>query len=287
MNIMRMKSGILGAMAAATASASFAQDALNNVADAERVGKPVDGGIWFPPSVGEVAEQGHALNVGLIWLSFIISIFVVVLLLIVIVRFRDTGKEPKRFSHNTPLEIAWTLIPVLVLVVLAVFSVPALRAQLSVPQADVLIKVTGLQWSWDYEYPEEGIYFNSYRLEKDELAEYGYRDDEYLFAVDNPMVVPVGKNVVLQITSDNVIHSWKLPSLYVMKDAVPGRTEVTFFNADREGLYFGQCSELCGKDHAYMPIVVKVVSEEEYQEWLDAAKEEFAQGPASVQIAMN
>ncbi len=282
MNMTKIKSGFLGVAASMIATASFAQAVS---LDDERVGKPTPDGTWFQPNVGDVAHQGYALNVGLIILSIVICLFVVALLLIVIVRFRDTGKEPRRFSHNTPLEIAWTLIPVLILVVLAVFSVPALRAQLSIPQADVVVKITGLQWSWDYEYIEEGVYFNSYRLEKEELAEYGYMEDEYLLAVDNPMVVPVNKNIVLQITSDNVIHSWKVPSMYVMKDAVPGRTEVTFFNADREGIYFGQCSELCGKDHAYMPIVVKVVSEEEYQEWLAGAKEEFASIPSAFEVA--
>ncbi len=274
MNLKKAGMGIFGALgAAALMMPAWAQDSLG---DLERVGKPTDGSMWFPPTSGEMAHQGQALNTALIYLSIVISIFVVVLLAIVIIRFRDKGEEPRRFSHNTPLEIAWTLIPVLILVVLAVFSVPALRTQLSAPEADVVIHATGSQWFWSYEYAEDGIAFDSYMLGRDELADYGYQDDEYLLAVDNAVVVPVGKNVVVQVTGSDVIHAWKVPSLYVMTDAVPGRTLVTWFNADKEGVYFGQCSELCGKDHSYMPIVVKVVSEEAYQEWMTMAKEEFA-----------
>ncbi len=279
MKVLNMKSTFYGAMAA------FASTGTLMAQELERVGKPTPGAVDWPPAVGEIAHQSHALNVALMWLCFVISLFVVALLIIVVFRFRDTGKEPRRFSHNTPLEIAWTLIPVLVLVVLAVFSVPALRNQVVIPEADVVIKATGYQWYWGYEYPEEGIAFDSILLQREELAEYGYQPDEYLLAVDNAVVVPVGKNVVVETTGADVIHSWKVPSFYSMADAVPGRTLVTWFNADREGLYFGQCSELCGKDHAYMPIAVKVVSEADYAAWLEDAKEEFATGPKSIDVA--
>lgn len=277
--MMKMKSSLAyGATAALFASSVFAQEL-------ERVGKPTQDGMWFQPAVGEKAQMAQALNTGLIYLCIAISLFVVVLLGIVIVKFRDTGKEPKRFTHNSMLEIAWTLVPVLVLVVLSIFSVPALLAQVTHPKADLVIKVTGNQWYWNYEYPEEGIVFDSIMLTREELAEYGYQDDEYLLAVDNAVVVPVNANVTVQMTAMQVIHSWKIPSLYVMADAVPGRTTIQSFKADKVGMYFGQCSELCGKNHAYMPIVLKVLSEEDYAEWLKGAKEEFAMAPARTQLA--
>ncbi len=276
-NKARIISAVLALSAAASATAA-------DIAEATRIGKPTPGGTWFPPSVGEMAKEGHALNVALIWLSIVISVFVCILLFIVIFRFRDKGNEPRRFSHNTPLEIAWTLIPVLILVVLAVFSVPALRTQVKVPEADIVIQATGYQWYWGYEYANEGISFDAIMLQKEELAEYGYSEDEYLLATDNAVVVPEGKNVVVQVTGGDVIHSWKVPSLYVMTDAVPGRTLMTWFNADEQGVYFGQCSELCGKDHAYMPIVVNVVSQEEYDAWV-AEQTGTAQAPSTLKVA--
>lgn len=245
------------------------------------VGKPTAGAIGLQPAVGEVALRTEALNHGLIWLSIAISLFVTVLLVIVVVRFRDTGKEPKRFSHNTPLEIAWTLIPVLILVVLAFFSVPALKAQLDHPEGEVVVRATGYQWYWSYEYPEEGVSFDSYMLQRDQLAEYGYEDDMYLLAVDNAVVVPENTDVIVEIQGADVIHAWKIPAFAVMADAVPGRTQVQHFNVPA-GTYFGQCSELCGKLHAYMPIEVRVVTQDEYQTWLEKQKS----GSASVAVPM-
>lgn len=261
------------------AGMAFAQDSLGEL---ERVGKPVPSGTSLQPAVTGVAEGAHRLNGGLNVLIIAISIFVCLLLIYVIFAFRDRGREPRRFSHNTPLEIAWTLIPVVILVVLAAYSLPQLKNQTIVPEGEVVVKVTGYQWYWSYEYPDEGIAFDSYMLEKEQLAEYGYTDDEYLLAVDNAMVVPVGVDVRVIVTAADVIHSWKVPSFAVQTDAVPGRAAETWFNAKKEGLYFGQCSELCGKLHAYMPIAVKVVSQEAYAEWLEAAKEEFAALPEAL-----
>ena len=264
MNFKSLSNGIL---AATVATSLFAQDGL------ERIGKPIPNGIGLQPAASEDAAVTHQLNNILLWLSVFLSLFVCVLLIIVVVKFRDTGKEPKRFSHNTPLEIAWTLIPVVILVILGVFSVPALMRQVSHPEGDVTIRVTGLQWSWDYEYPEEGVSFSSLMIRDKSLLEaYGYQQDEYLLAVDNPIVVPVGKDVIVEVTASDVIHSWKIPALAVQTDGVPGRTLVQHFRAEKEGVYFGQCSELCGKDHAYMPITLLVVSEEKYAQWLDEAK---------------
>ncbi len=264
-------------------SALMAQDGIN---DLERIGKPVDRGIDLQPAVGFQAETTHQLWDMLLILCVVLSVFVSVLLLIVVFRDRDRGREAKRFTHNTPLEIAWTLVPVLILVGFALFSVPALFLQTKIPEGDVVITATGYQWYWGYKYENEGVEFDSYMLPREELAAYGYEEDEYLLAVDNAVVVPVGKDVIVQVTGADVIHAWKIPSFAVHVDAVPGRTLTTYFNADREGIFFGQCSELCGKDHAYMPIVVKVVSQEVYDDWVSTqvASNEATQ---NTQVAMN
>lgn len=273
----------LGITSAMSAISAFAED---GVGDLERVGKPIQDGMWMQPAIGDQAVTTNQLNNILFWLSGIVVLFVTVLLIIVVIKFRDTGKEPRRFTHNTPLEIAWTLVPVLILVVLGVYSVPALLKQTRIPVGEVVIKATGNQWFWSYEYPEAGIAFDSYMLEKKDLAAFGYMDDEYLLAVDNAVIVPVNTDVVVQITASDVIHSWKIPAFAVASDAVPGRTMEQWFNATKEGIYFGQCSQLCGKSHAYMPIVVKVVSKEVYEKWV-AEKKKSASIAPTIQIAAN
>ncbi|MEY4305679.1 MAG: hypothetical protein RIT52_1854, partial [Pseudomonadota bacterium] len=177
-------------------------------------------------------------------------------------------------THNTPLEVLWTLVPVLVLVFIGSFSLPQLFKQQDFTEvkADLTIKVTGNQWFWSYEYPDEGVSFDSFLLPKDQLAAAGYDESLYLLATDTAVVVPVGKTVLVQVTGADVIHSWKVPAFGVMQDAVPGRLAQTWFKAEKEGIFFGQCSEICGKDHAFMPITVKVVSEAAYAKWLEAAK---------------
>ena len=170
--------------------------------------------------------------------------------------------------------MAWTLIPVLILVFIGSFSLPELFKQQDFKQvqADITIKATGNQWFWSYEYPEDGIAFDSFMLAREDLAANGYDDSLYLLATDTAVVVPVGKTIVVQVTASDVIHAWKVPAFGVMQDAVPGRLAQLWFKADKEGIYFGQCSEICGKDHAYMPITVKVVSEEAYAKWVEGAK---------------
>ena len=162
---------------------------------------------------------------------------------------------------------------------IGVFSVPVLFKQQVIPQADLTIKVTGYQWYWGYEYVDEEIAFDSVMLAKDELADFGYSQDEYLLATDTAVVIPVNKTVVMQVTGADVIHSWTIPSFGVKQDGVPGRLAELWFKADREGIYFGQCSELCGQAHAYMPITVKVVSQAVYDAWLKGAKEDYALAP--------
>lgn len=223
-----------------------------------------------------------------LWIITVISIFVTLLLLIVIFRYnRKANPTPARFTHNSPLEVAWTIVPIVILVFIGAFSLPVLFNSQEIPEADLTIKVTGNQWFWSYEYVDDELEFDSLMLEREELAEYGYNDDEYLLATDTAVVVPVGKIVVMQITGSDVIHAWAMPAFGVKQDAVPGRLAELWFNVDKEGVYFGQCSELCGKDHAYMPITVKAVSQEKYDAWLVGAKEEFANVTQPVAVASN
>jgi len=271
-----------GLFAALTALPAAAQDGL------EVVGKPVDGGLGFQPAASSLAEQAQSLDYLILVIITAICLFVGALMLVIFVRYNSrTNPNPASFTHNTPVEVAWTVIPILILVFIGAFSLPALFDQQEIPEADITIKVTGYQWYWGYEYVDHEFGFDSYKLEKDELAEYGYAEDEYLLATDTAVVVPKGKTIVMQVTGADVIHAWTIPSFGVKQDAVPGRLAELWFNADREGVYFGQCSELCGKDHAYMPITVKVVSEEAYAEWLNGAIEEYAGKPLDYNVASN
>jgi cytochrome c oxidase subunit 2 len=163
-------------------------------------------------------------------------------------------------------------VPIVILVFIGAFSLPVLFNQQEIPEGDITIKVTGYQWYWGYEYVDEGVAFESFMLAPEELADFGYTDDLYKLATDQAIILPVGKTIVMQLTGADVIHSWTVPAFGVKQDAVPGRLAQLWFNAEKEGIYFGQCSELCGKDHAFMPITVKVVSQEVYDAWLVEAK---------------
>jgi cytochrome c oxidase subunit 2 len=254
------------------------------------IGKPHAQGVGFQPASSELAHDQQWLDHMLLTIITVITLFVVALLIYVIVRYNSRANPtPSRFTHNTPLEIAWTIVPILILVVVGAFSLPTLWKQQEIPKGDIVIKVTGYQWYWGYEYPDEGVSFDALMLAKEDLAEHGYAPDEYLLATDNAVVVPVGKTIVMQVTGADVIHSWALPAFAVKQDGVPGRIAQLWFNADKEGVYFGQCSELCGQAHADMPIVVKVVSDEVYAQWLDRAKNGFAalDTPAPVKVASN
>ncbi|MEL0437099.1 cytochrome c oxidase subunit II [Phycobacter sp. K97] len=254
----------------------------------ETIGKPIDGGLGFQPAATELAEGIHMLDHLILVIITVICVFVAGLLLYAIVRFnRRRNPEAASFTHHTPIEIAWTVIPILILVFIGSFSLPELFRQQEIPEGDVTIKVTGYQWYWGYEYVDHEFGFESFLLPKEELANYGYNEDEYLLATDTAVVVPVGKTIVMQVTAADVIHSWTIPAFGVKQDGVPGRLAELWFKPTKEGIYFGQCSELCGKDHAYMPITVKVVSEEAYEEWLNGAIEEYAGAPQSYQVASN
>lgn len=264
---------------------ALAKDGLEGL---EVVGKPVNGGTGFQPAASELARDTFALDWMILVIITVISLFVGALILYIIVRFnRRANPTPAKFTHHTPVEIAWTIIPVVILVFIGAYSLPVLFKQQEIPEADITIKVTGYQWYWGYEYVDYDFGFESFLLQKDELAEYGYAEDEYLLATDTAVVVPIGKTIVMQVTGADVIHSWAMPAFAVKQDGVPGRVAELWFAAEREGVYFGQCSELCGKDHAYMPITVKVVSQEAYEKWLDRAIEEFAGTPRSVTVASN
>ena len=259
----------------ASASTLFANDGLDK--NLPVIGKPIPNGINFQPPVTELARDIQWLDNVLLVIITLISIFVSALLVWVFIRYnRKANPTPSSTTHNTPIEILWTIIPVFILIGIGVISLPILLKQLRIPDSDVVIKATGAQWYWSYDYPQHNFSFDSVMLEKEVLAEVGYSQDEYLLATDNPVVVPVNKNITVQVTASDVIHAWKVMSFGVHQDGVPGRLAELWFKPEKEGVYFGQCSELCGLNHSYMPIVVKVVSEEEYKEWLKRASEKFA-----------
>ena len=273
-----------------------AQDGLDGL---ERIGKPTPGGTSLQPAATEVARDIHFLDNMILWIITGITLLVMVLLLWVIIRYNSrVNKTPATFTHNSVVEVLWTLGPIVILIFIGAFSLPVLFKQLEIPKADLTIKVTGNQWFWNYEYPDQNISFDSYMIGqpatldgdqayvlndevKAKLKAEGYNQDEFLLAVDNPLVVPVGKYVVLDVTSADVIHAFAVPAFGVKMDAIPGRTNRTWFKADKIGMYFGQCSQLCGKDHAFMPIVVKVVSQDAYEKWLGRARAQFAEAPVT------
>jgi cytochrome c oxidase subunit 2 len=204
-----------------------------------------------------------------------ITVFVLALLVIVMVRFNSRANPvPSRTTHNTLIEVLWTFIPIVILMFIAVPSFKLLFFQLNIPPADITVKATGKQWYWSYSYPDNGKFeFDSLMLKAGELKQ----DQPRLLAVDNEMVVPVNKNVHVLTTGADVIHSFTVPSFGIKIDAIPGRINETWFKATREGVYYGQCSELCGKDHAYMPIAVRVVSEQAFAAWVEESKKKYAQ----------
>jgi len=205
-----------------------------------------------------------------------ISVFVLFLMIYTCIRFRASkNPNPSKTTHNVAVEVLWTLIPCLILIVMAVPSFKILYKQDTIPKVDLTIKAIGYQWYWGYEYPDENIIFESYMIKEEELKE----NQPRLLTVDNEVVVPVNKVVKVLITANDVLHAWALPSFGVKRDAVPGRINETWFKAEKVGTYYGQCSELCGIQHAFMPITVRVVTDEEYAIWLAEAKMKFAKEP--------
>lgn len=237
------------------------------------VGQPTDGQMGLQVPVTEVAREIHQLHDIVNYIIIAIALFVLALLIYVMLRFNEKANPtPSKTTHNTLLEVAWTIIPIFILVGIAVPSFKLLYLQYSFPPPEVTIKATGNAWSWSYEYPDEGEFEISSNMLSDEDA--AAQNKPRLLAVDNEIVVPVNKVVHVLVTSNDVIHNWTVPSFGSKIDAVPGRTTMTWFKAEREGAYYGQCSELCGKDHAKMPIAVRVVSDDVYKKWIEAWKEE-------------
>lgn len=242
------------------------------------LGQPSSWQLGLQQSATPVMENIVWFHDFLLYIITAITAFVLALLVVVIVRFNARANPiPSRTTHNTLIEIAWTIIPIVILMIIAVPSFKLLFFQLNIPAADLTVKATGKQWYWSYNYPDNGqIEFDSLMLKEGERKEGQPR----LLAVDNEMVVPVNKTVRVITTGADVIHSFAVPSFGIKIDAVPGRINETWFKATREGVYYGQCSELCGKDHAYMPIAVRAVSEQAFAAWLEEAKKKFARDAA-------
>jgi cytochrome c oxidase subunit 2 len=238
------------------------------------LGQPSPWQFGFQEAVTPVMDRITWFHDFLLYIITGIALFVLVLLITVMVRFNArTNPVPSRTTHNTLIEVAWTLIPIAILMVIAVPSFKLLFLQLNLPAADLTVKATGNQWYWTYSYPDNGSFqFDSLML-KDNQRKAG---QPRLLAVDNEMVVPVNKTVRVITTGSDVIHSFAVPSFGIKIDAIPGRINETWFKATREGMYYGQCSELCGKDHAFMPIAVHVVSEQAFAAWVEDAKKKYA-----------
>ena len=273
---------VLGVASLGLATLGFAGSAR-----AETYGYAEPGQMGFQPPVTEIAryiEWFH--NDFLLPMTAAISLFVLALLIYVVFRFNEKANPtPSKTTHNTAIEIAWTIIPIILLVVMAMPSFRLLTKELEIPPADLTIKVTGIQWNWEYSYPQDkdqsGFTFDSYMKSDKELG----KDDIRLLSVDNEAVVPIGKVVKLVVTAKDVIHSFTVSSFGIRIDAVPGRLNETWFKAEREGVYYGQCSKICGKDHAFMPITVRAVSEQAFTTWLEEAKKKFASAGGSTAVA--
>ncbi len=254
-----------------------------NLAAAEPIaGQPVPWQMGFQPAASPVMEQINDFHNLLLVIITVIAVFVLALMIYVMIKFnRKANPTPSTATHNTVLEVLWTVIPVLILVVIAVPSFKLLYLEGVTPEADMTIKAVGYSWNWEYEYPDEGFMFSSYMVAEEDLEPGQPR----LLATDTPLVVPVNKVVRVLITSNDVLHSWAVPSLGVKTDAVPGRLNETWFLANQTGTFYGQCSELCGTNHSFMPIEVRVVTEPEYDQWLVTAREEYARIDDSVRVA--
>jgi cytochrome c oxidase subunit 2 len=237
------------------------------------LGQPTPWEMDLQDSASSVMQEVADFHYFLLWVIAVISAFVLALLLIIIVRYNARANPlPSRTTHNTVIEIAWTIIPVIILAVIAVPSFRLLFVELDVPTPDLTVKATGKQWFWSYNYPDNGFEFDSLMVAEKDLKPGQPR----LLTVDNEMVVPVNKVVHVLVTGADVIHSFAVPSFGIRIDAVPGRINETWFKATIEGTFYGQCSELCGKDHSFMPIAVRVVNDADFTTWAAGAKQKYA-----------
>ena len=269
---MKMSMGQMGRRLLALAVAGVASVTCGS-AFAE-LGQPAPWEMRLQGSASPVMDNITWFHNFLLVLITLITLFVLALLVIVVVRFNARANPvPSRTTHNTLIEVAWTLIPVLILVGIAVPSFRLLFEQLDLPKADLTVKATGKQWYWSYAYPDNGKFEFDSLLAPDKQPR--------LLGVDNEMVVPVNKVIRVQTTGADVIHSFAVPAFGIKIDAIPGRLNETWFKATKVGMYYGQCSQLCGRDHAFMPIAVRVVSDQEFAAWVETAKKKFASNPAN------
>ncbi len=263
----KMGRRLLGLMVAGVALVT------GGVASAE-LGQPAPWEYKLQGAASPVMEDITAFHDGLLIVITIITLFVLGLLITVIVKFNARSNPvPSRTTHNTLVEVAWTLIPVLILVGISIKSFKLLFEELDIPKADLTIKATGKQWYWSYAYPDNGKFEFDSLLAQDKQPR--------LLGVDNEVVVPVDKVIRVQVTGADVIHSFAVPAFGIKIDAIPGRLNETWFKATKVGMFYGQCSELCGKNHAFMPIAVRVVSDQDFAAWVETAKKKFASNPAN------
>jgi cytochrome c oxidase subunit II len=245
-----------------------------SVSAEELIGQPNAWALDFQGSASPVMDSILRMHNGLMIVITLITLLVTALLVVAMVKFNARSNPvPSKTTHNTLIEVAWTIIPVLILVGIAVPSFRLLFQELDIPKADLTVKATGKQWYWSYAYPDNG------KFEFDSLMAQDKKPR--MLAVDNELVVPVNKVVVVQVTGADVIHSYGVPAFGIKVDAVPGRLNETWFKATKTGMFYGQCSELCGRDHAFMPIAVRVVSEQDFAAWVETAKKKFASNPAN------
>lgn len=280
----------VGAFAAVLAATLLATPALAGL------GQPSEWQMNFQQSATGVMDFVWRFHDALLILITVITLFVAGLMGYAIFKFReDKNPNPSKTTHHVLLEVAWTIVPIVILAGIAIPSFRLLKYQLDIPAAEVVVKVTGHAWYWSYEYPQQNdapaINFSSYMLDEEQRAKAiadgrPVTETPRLLAVDNEMVVPVGKVVKLQITSADVIHNFALPSFGTRMDAIPGRLNETWFRAEKEGLFYGQCSRLCGQNHAFMPIAIRVVSEAQYATWLEDARKKFASVPGERPVAL-
>lgn len=288
-------------MLKAILSGGLAAMAMIQAAQAQQIGRPVPGQMGFQHPVTELARDQQAMDHLLMIIITAIVALVTGLLIYVIFRFNaKRNPVPARFTHNSVIEVIWTAVPVMILVAIAFPSLNLLYKQLTIPEADLTIKATGNQWYWNYQYPDYEIDFDSLIVAggyadwdavmasedaRAEVEQYGVTRENWLLAADNPMVVPVNKIVRIQATGADVIHAWTVPSFGVKMDAIPGRLNELWFKAEEIGTYYGQCSVLCGVRHAYMPIEVHVVSQEDFDAWVEQTRTAEGLPPQTIRVA--
>jgi cytochrome c oxidase subunit II len=258
-----VKRGWIGSAATQALIYTFA---ASGIAAAQTVVGPVDGELGLQPAATEIARDIHVFHDLLLWIITAVTLFVLALLLYVVVRFNKSANPvPRKFTHNLTVEVVWTVVPVIILVFISLFSFPLLFKEEQIPKAELTIKATGNTWFWQYTYADQDVEFASNPLSEEDAKK---ENRPFRMAVNEPMYVPAGVTVRMLITSNDVIHAFSVPSFGIKEDAVPGRVNETWFNVPKEGTYYGFCQELCGTYHGFMPIEVRVVSKDEFARWI-------------------